>query len=464
MPRIKCPYCNNTFRTKSHKRQHVDARHAEQRNRDDAAEDDVFAFGDDVHAGLVGGIEVDGRLFFPNSPGQGGGDAAAVLAPHRPHPGGRAAADRVGNSAGQAAADRVGNSAGQAAADRVGNSAGGAAADPVGNSAGGAAADPVGNSAGGGAAGPVGNPVGMEAELVVGSFGIVPSSPLDVPAILRRSVTTGSVTSKILHYYQAKGDLARTKPMVSPAHGRRPTRFDTPELRSVRMFVLSTGGGGLSQSARVEYWKSQQLLERAAVPALPGQRRVFGPFESTFPTPGSFLRALSGEQDRCLYEMGWNETKICVGGVDYSFHWRDMLDLMVESLEMAGDVRIIGKPEFGPNGERIRSQTMDSDMFLDEQANVLFRNKPVQGSVPTRFMPFMVGTQMFTDGALVSWNGGTWLSLSSSFDFKCCLCDLCACLFELLCVGLAGMHPSCSFEPAIDIWPVPVYVAFLFCS
>ena len=268
-------------------------------------------------------------------------------------------------------------------------------------------------------------PAGMAADLLRVTRGIFPSSPPAVPAVMQRSVTTGTITDKVYHFYRSKDDLSNTKPMVLPSVGQRPTHFNTAELRAVRMFVLSTGGSGMSQSARADYWRLQHQLERAARPVQPGGVQELGPFEKTFPTSSSFVRALSFEQDRCLYEMGWKETRIRLGGETHVFHWRDLLDVMVESLEMASDVRVFGEPEFSPGGERLRSETMNSDLFLDEQAEVMSRNRPIPGEKPLRFMPFMAGTQIFTDGALVSWNGGMRVGSHYHVCARPFMCDVC---------------------------------------
>jgi len=137
--------------------------------------------------------------------------------------------------------------------------------------------------------------------------------------------------------------------------------------------------------------------------------------------------------------MGWQETRIRLGGETHVFHWRDLLDVMVESLETAADVSIMGQPEFTPAGARVRSETMNSDLFLNEQAEVLRRNKPIAGEKPPRFVPFMVGTQMFTDGALVSWNGGKCVVSYVTAPSRACV--LCGCGSLLL--GYMHANRSC---------------------
>jgi len=232
------------------------------------------------------------------------------------------------------------------------------------------------------------------------------------------------VANRIAAFYRAKGDMGRTTLYVPPKLGARKSDFVSPELKSMRLFALSAGGCGLSTKAKQEYYETTLAIERAAmrmVAAAEARRKKrkkgkngkgkapklvvkLGPLESAFPSAASFVRSLKGEQSRCLSELEWRETDIIVRDKVYKFYSRDMLRVATDALTSAVKVCLRGERRHDPAGNVIRTNTLDSDIYLEEQADVsrLHAGKRSRGKdVP----PFTLAIQVFSDAALVSWNG-----------------------------------------------------------
>jgi len=240
------------------------------------------------------------------------------------------------------------------------------------------------------------------------------------------STSSTIVADRIARHYRAKGDLSRTALYV-PAHLRdRPSEFLSKEHKEMRLFALTAGGCGLSQKAREEYYQTAVAVERAAMQVVAeidarrrrrkkgkngkGRKRNpivrLGPLESAFPTAAAFVRSLKGEQWRCLSELKWRETDIIIRGVVYKFYSRDVMQVATDAMVSAIKVCLLGKRQLNDAGEVIRTNSLDSDVYLEEQADVqrLHAGKKDNGK---KMPPFTLAIQLFSDAALVSWNGST---------------------------------------------------------
>jgi len=249
-------------------------------------------------------------------------------------------------------------------------------------------------------------------------------SPMPSSLPIPVSSTAPAVASRIAEFYRSKGDMERTKLYVPAKLGSRSSDFVTPELKSMRLFALSAGGCGLSRKAKQEYYETTLKIERAAmrmVAEAKARRKKrkrgkngkgkapklvvqLGPLESAFPSAASFVRSLKGEQGRCLSELEWRETDIIVRGSVYKFYSRDMMRVATDALTSAVKVCLRGERRYDEAGNVIRTNTLDSDIYLEEQADVarLHAGKKHRGK---DMPPFTLAIQVFSDAALVSWNG-----------------------------------------------------------
>jgi len=225
-----------------------------------------------------------------------------------------------------------------------------------------------------------------------------------ISAFMPRPVRpVGCVSAAIQAYYQSKGDLMRTGPLVPPNRQGGVSAFNSVELRKFRMFALATGGAGLSQTARVEYYDGVVAAERQTrlLNSATGGPSMLGPMESSFPTAAAFLRSLKSEQSRCLSEMGWRVSDIELAGRSFKFYSRDLVDVAREALQMATSVVLNSRQRFSADGRRVlRTSALDSDIYQAEQADVFRKHRHCQKPV------FALAVQLFSDAALVSWNGG----------------------------------------------------------
>jgi len=250
------------------------------------------------------------------------------------------------------------------------------------------------------------------------------SSPMPSSLPIPASSSAAAVAHRIATFYRSKGDMGRTTLYVPTKLGARKSDFVTPELKSMRLFALSAGGCGLSKKAKKEYYDTTLAVERAAMRMvaeadarrkkrkkgkngkgkMPKLAIKLGPLESAFPTAASFVRSLEGEQGRCLSELEWRETDIIVRDKVYKFYSRDMMRVATDALTSAIKVCLRGERRHDEAGNVIRTNTLDSDVYLEEQADVcrLHAGKKHRGrDMP----PFTLAIQVFSDAALVSWNG-----------------------------------------------------------
>jgi len=302
-----------------------------------------------------------------------------------------------------------------------------------------------------------------------------------------RHVFQGTTSALVYRYFLEKGDAARADHLV-PLHRRgRPTAYVTDELKAIRMFALSTGGTGLSEKARVDYYNSvaqaeavtaattetiisqlqdevrtsfdylssssrgssstssdmsgasaatkrsrrvkkeslRKRLRKAIADAKAAAKNVKGPLTSAFPTAAAFVASLKGEEDRCPSEMKWKVTHI-VDGMSFDFFFRDIMDVAHDAFGRAGKVQLHGKRHVDADGSILRSNTLDSDVYLVQEADVLkIHANAVHNGKPIK--AFAMAVQLFSDATLLSWNGGKLVSvLQCRCLFSSADCSWCA--------------------------------------
>jgi len=258
-----------------------------------------------------------------------------------------------------------------------------------------------------------------------------------LPARRQRTVFQTSTASRIRAYYEAMPEASQTRRLVPPAVGQQPSRFNTPVLREALKFALSAGGAGLSQADQEWYMTLLLMVEGGGVSRAVGDLRGAdsrrrkrgrsavarggleprvsraessdgessddgrGELSLVFPTGKSFVAAVRMEQRRVLSKLGWDETPLIVEGVRYLFYSRDLLKVVLELLQNAGHVQLWGEElGLGPDGTRMRSDMLDSDLFLAEEAIVRGRHGALS---------FVLAVQLFIDEAVVSWSGAHYM-------------------------------------------------------
>jgi len=265
-----------------------------------------------------------------------------------------------------------------------------------------------------------------------------------LPARRPRTVFHTSIVALNRAYYEAMTETSKTRRLVHPSKGQRPSRFNTPLLREALKFAISAGGAGLSTADQRWYMSVMVMAEAgSAAPSAGGDgrdgaRRLKRPRLTTategeggvsyysgedradalheegewsesergelaiaFPTKSSFVAAVREEQRRVLSKLFWDETPLEVEGVKYLFYSRDLLLAALDLLQNAGRVQLWGEElGVGPDGTRLRLEIMDSDLFLSEEAIVRRRH----GS-----HAFVLAVQLFIDEAVVSWSGAHYV-------------------------------------------------------
>jgi len=211
-------------------------------------------------------------------------------------------------------------------------------------------------------------------------------------------VVIGSLATRIYAYYRSKGDTLRTKPIFEKSTAGLPSKFNNAPLRKLRLLALSTGRNGMSTAGKESLWDAVVAAERAT---RPGSSAALGPMESAFGSAAAFSASFKGEEIRCLTEQGWRETSIPIDGATYTFYWRDLWDAAVEAIVGAKERAMYGERRVRGDGSIIRSGTLDSDLYLEEQARIFEEHK----LKPDEKL-FVLATQLFSDAALVSWSGG----------------------------------------------------------
>jgi len=290
------------------------------------------------------------------------------------------------------------------------------------------------------------------------------------PSLRRvRHVFQGTTSALVYRYFVDKGDIGRAEPLVPLCRQGRPSKFVSDELKAIRLFALSTGGRGLSEKARVEFYNSvaqaevvtaaaakmavselgEQLYTSSysagsstsgsgsssasngrssttSTPSRPAKKvslrtrlrkaiatanakasNIKGPLTSAFPTAAAFVSSLKGEQDRCLSEMKWQVTDI-IDNVPFKFFFRDIMDVAHDAFGRADKVQLRGTRPLDANGDILRSNSLDSDVYLVQEADVLrIHANAVDKGKPIK--AFAMAVQFFSDATLLSWNGGEWV-------------------------------------------------------
>jgi len=282
-----------------------------------------------------------------------------------------------------------------------------------------------------------------------------------------------ATTSAVVHrYFLGMGDMTRAEPLVPPHRQGLPTAYVTDELKAIRMLALSTGGAGMSEKARLDFYNSvaqaeavtaaasekiiseleerlatssgssssstgrrqsmrssrsssstsskrsrpakkdslRERLREAIADAKTKAKAVKGPLTAAFPTAAAFVSSLKGEQDRCLSDMKWQVTDV-VDGVPFKFFFRDIMDVAHDAFSRAEKLQLWGKRLLSADGAMLRSNSLDSDVYLTQEAdvlkihaNALHKGKPIRA--------FAMAVQFFSDATLLSWNGGEFSVLS----------------------------------------------------
>jgi len=233
-------------------------------------------------------------------------------------------------------------------------------------------------------------------------------------------------------------EASKTRRFVPPSVGRRPSSFDTPLLREALKFALRAGAMGLSQAdqrwyvslllmaeesgsvARRRGTRERKLLRQTAadrdvnvaaqeVPitseSIPSDGRgdsdVEGEISRAFGSKDAFVSAVRGEQRRVLSKLGWDVTPLEVEGVTHLFYSRDLLVVCLDLLRDATHLQLWGERlGLGPDGTRLRSDMLDSDVFLTEEVHVRGRHGA---------LAFVLAVQLFIDEAVVSWSGAHYM-------------------------------------------------------
>lgn len=142
-------------------------------------------------------------------------------------------------------------------------------------------------------------------------------------------------------------------------------------------------------------------MRKRAHPEHPLQRTYVGTLEAAFPAAEAFVCSLKGEADRCLAEQKWRVTDIVEGGKIYPFNNMCVLEVAKDIFENAEKLQLRVQRTYETDGSRKRTGSLDSDVFMEEQEDVLRRQS--SNAVPA----FVMATQLFSDAAVVLWNGGT---------------------------------------------------------
>jgi len=248
-------------------------------------------------------------------------------------------------------------------------------------------------------------PLGRSASRVHGAS-LPPQQPMRSRAIV------GILADRIYAYCRAKGDTERTRSVCNPAVAGTPSAFNNPALRKIRLFAVSTGRSGLSVTDKHKLWDTIVAAERATTTAAGSS--ALGPMESAFGSAAAFSDSFKGEQDRCLAEQGWRVTDIVIDGQTFQFYSRNLWDVAVEAIVGAARCSFLGERRVRRDGSIIRSGTLDSDFYLEEQARVFadYRDHSDENI-------FVLSTQLFSDATVVSWSGGTsdlfWVPYSVVF-------------------------------------------------
>jgi len=188
----------------------------------------------------------------------------------------------------------------------------------------------------------------------------------------------------------------------------------------VSVLLMAERGGGAQRRGDDGRWggvgRKRRLPEAGEIPpeAVPRSRGgteaepdgtrsedMQGELGRAFPSKSAFSAAVREEQRRVLSKLRWDETPIEVEGERYLFYSRDLLLVALDLVQSARHVQLWGEElGVGSDGSRLRSDMLDSDLFLAEELHV----RRVHGS-----SSFALGVQIFIDEAVVSWSGAHYV-------------------------------------------------------
>jgi len=200
--------------------------------------------------------------------------------------------------------------------------------------------------------------------------------------------------------------LSGTAAVASSGAGTSGVGTPLHHVAAVSETAAGAGRRGMGVSPRRKKKTSLRRRIREAVLAAQAElEAVVGPLEAAFPTEAAFLNSLKGETARCLSEQGWRVTDIVDGDDVYKFYSRNVMQVALNCFMRATSRVMRGERKYAADGSVHRTGSLDSDLYLREQADVdkvhagrLLNGKPLK--------VFTMATQFFSDATLVSKNGG----------------------------------------------------------
>jgi len=180
----------------------------------------------------------------------------------------------------------------------------------------------------------------------------------------------------------------------------------------------------------------RKRLRKAIADAKRKVNNAKGPLTSAFPTADAFVSSLKGEQDRCLSEMKCQVTSI-VDGFSFDFYFRDIMDVAHDAFGKAKKVQLRGRRQFDADGKILRSHSLDSNVNLLQEADVLrIHANTVHDGRPIK--AFAMAVLFFSDATLLSWNG-------SEYEAAC------PCVWSWWCRWSACRHGSLECAARISV-------------
>jgi len=254
------------------------------------------------------------------------------------------------------------------------------------------------------------------------SAGVTAAVPVAVDSPMTQNVFLSSTASRIRAHYERLPEASLSTPVVDRVWARRPTRFNSPALRSALLFALTAGGSGLTERDQVRYARSLRAVEHEATRGTSGR----GPVTSAFGSAHSFLTATRHEANRVLAERNWMQVPVTVGGTTFIYYYRDVLQAGIDALAAADSVsfgpndaassssaagsQLPADPDMaslmqgvdlnGDDAGRLRRGTLDSDLYLIDERNV----RAIHGADAR-----VLGVHLHADEAMVSWSGANYM-------------------------------------------------------
>lgn len=147
------------------------------------------------------------------------------------------------------------------------------------------------------------------------------------------AVTTGaaSICARVRALYESFGDLGRARPMHMRS-GLRPTRFDSPFLRTTLRHAVLANWTGSSRSSSQSLWR---LMSATPDGGPAPERSCAAAITAAFKSASGFSIAIKQEQERLVYLAGWMETSLKSSSGTYAYMYRSGLKLLLEALRDA---------------------------------------------------------------------------------------------------------------------------------